>query len=252
MSAPDSIQAEAVHAALTAAAGRIDLQVLPECDSTNVQLLGLAKGGAPAGTVLLAEHQTAGRGRRGRSWYQGPQSLAFSLLWRLPDDREPSGLSLAVGLALAEALSPTAQLKWPNDVLVDGRKLAGILIESAGSQRFVIGIGVNLGSLDTLPSDVAANAVGLPDGKRAQTLARILDKLVVMLDQFGAQGFAPFQSRWQSRHAYQDMAVNLYFSEGSQPLQGVCRGVDRNGELLLETGTCLQTVASGEVSLRLQ
>lgn len=256
--APDSISAslsaESLQPLLHEAAGRIDLHVLAECDSTNIQLQALAKNGAPSGTLLLAERQTAGRGRRGRNWYQGPQSLAFSLLWRLPDDRPPSGLSLAVGLAIAEALpsaSPT-QLKWPNDVLIDGRKVAGILIESAGAQRYVIGIGVNLGSTDELPEDISAIAGGIPDADRVQTLAHILNRLVIVLDEFATHGFAPLQSRWQTRHAYQDLAVNLFFSEGGEPVQGVCRGVDANGELLLETATCIQTIASGEVSLRLQ
>src|SRR5690242_11623812 len=100
LSAP--IRPEILLPQLNTAAGRIDLHILEECDSTNLRLQLLAKNGAPSGTLLLAERQTAGRGRRGRSWYQGPQSLAFSLLWRLPDDRLPSGLSLAVGLAVAE------------------------------------------------------------------------------------------------------------------------------------------------------
>lgn len=263
-SAPDflatPIQPESLLPLLGSAAGRIDVQVLAECDSTNLQLQALAKAGAPAGTLLLAERQTAGRGRRGRSWYQGPHSLAFSLLWRLPDDRPPSGLSLAVGLAIAEALPVTSakpvQLKWPNDVLLDGRKIAGILIESAGPQCFVIGIGINLGDLGDLPQDIATSAGGLPvdfaHGDRTHLLAHVLDHLVVVLDEFAAAGFAPLQSRWQMRHAYQDLAVNLFFSEGTEPVQGVCRGVDANGELLLETATCIQTIASGEVSLRLQ
>lgn len=257
--APDGtapLSPETLQPLLHEAAGRIDLQVLAECDSTNAQLQTLAKNGAPSGTLLLAERQTAGRGRRGRQWYQGAQALAFSLLWRLPDDRPPSGLSLAVGLALAEALPVSAenpaQLKWPNDVLVDGRKVAGILIESAGLQRFVIGIGINLGDTATLPDEVAAIAAGIPVEDRTAALAAILDRLVAILDEFSAHGFAPLQSRWQSRHAYQDLAVNLFFSEGGEPLQGVCRGVDANGELLLETATCIQTISSGEVSLRLQ
>jgi len=249
--APESLQP-----LLREAAGRIDLQVLEECDSTNLQLLAMAKEGAPAGTLLLAERQTAGRGRRGRIWHQGPQSLAFSLLWRLPAGRPPHGLSLAVGLAIAEALPAGTQLKWPNDVLMDGRKVAGILIESAGVQngspRYVIGIGINLGETDALPADVAAIATGLPSDDRPQLLAKVLDRLVVILDAFAAHGFAPLQSRWQMRNAYQDLAVNLFFAEGGDPVQGVCRGVDANGELLLETATCLQTIASGEVSLRLQ
>lgn len=259
-SAPDFICAplspESLQPFLHEAAGRIDLQVLKECDSTNLQLQALAKSGAPSGTLLLAEHQTAGRGRRGRNWHQGPQSLAFSLLWRLPDDRPPSGLSLAVGLAIAEALPGPAKLKWPNDVLLEGRKVAGILIESAGvlnaNPRFVIGIGINLGSTDELPAEVSAIAGGIPDVDRVQVLAHVLNHLVVVLDEFAAHGFAPLQSRWQTRHAYQDLAVNLFFSEGGEPVQGVCRGVDANGELLLETATCIQTIASGEVSLRLQ
>lgn len=254
----DPIQPENLLPLLGAAAGRIDLQVLAECDSTNLQLQARAKTGAPAGTVLLAERQTAGRGRRGRSWYQGPHALAFSLLWRLPDNRPASGLSLAVGLAIAEALPVSAanpaQLKWPNDVLLDGRKVAGILIESAGPQCFVIGIGINLGDLGQLPPDIAPTAGGLPctGVERTQIFAGVLDQLVTVLDIFSAHGFAPLQTRWQTRHAYQDMAVNLFFSEGTDPVQGVCRGVDANGELLLETATCIQTIASGEVSLRLQ
>ena len=262
--APDCISPPLAPASLQPllreAAGRIDLQVLVECDSTNLQLLAMAKNGAPAGTLLLAERQTAGRGRRGRRWHQGPQSLAFSLLWRLPAERPPSGLSLAVGLAIAEALSAVAaheaQLKWPNDVLLDGRKVAGILIESAGTQaagaRYVIGIGINLGDTEALPAEVAAIATGIPAADRLQLLARVLDRLVVALDEFAAHGFAPLQSRWQMRNAYQDLAVNLFFAEGGDPVQGICRGVDTNGELLLETATCLQTIASGEVSLRLQ
>jgi BirA family biotin operon repressor/biotin-[acetyl-CoA-carboxylase] ligase len=259
-SAPDfvspPIQPEVLLPRLKEAAGRIDLQVLEECDSTNLQLQIMAKNGAPAGTLLLAERQTQGRGRRGRTWYQGPQSLAFSLLWRLPDGRAPSGLSLAVGLAIAEALpvpaSRTAQLKWPNDVLIDGRKIAGILIESAGPQCFVIGIGINLGSVDDLPPELSPIAGGIANADKTEVLARVLDRLVTILDEFSARGFAPLQSRWQDRHAYQDLAVNLFFSEGGDPVQGVCRGVDASGELLLETATCIQTIASGEVSLRLQ
>lgn len=255
-SAPDFPRPETLLPLLTTAAGRIDLHVLEKCDSTNLQLQMLAKNGAPAGTLLLTERQTAGRGRRGRIWHQGPQSLAFSLLWRLPDDRPPSGLSLAVGLAVAEALPVNARLKWPNDVLLDGRKIAGILIESASARSanpcFVIGVGINLGDLGNLPEELAATAGGIPDGDRTRILAGILDRLVAVLDEFSAHGFAPLQSRWQTLHAYQDLAVNLFFSEGGEPVQGVCRGVDANGELLLETATCIQTVASGEVSLRLQ
>jgi BirA family biotin operon repressor/biotin-[acetyl-CoA-carboxylase] ligase len=104
-----------------------------------------------------------------------------------------------------------------------------------------------------LPSELAAQATGVVTQEAPiQILARLLDALVEALDLFSTQGFAALQTRWQQRHAYQDLAVNLFFSEDSEPVQGVCRGVDQNGELLLETATCLQTIASGEVSLRLQ
>lgn len=251
--APYPIQAETVAPLLGAAAGRIDLHVVAECDSTNLQLQHMAKAGAASGTVLLAEHQTAGRGRRGREWHQGSQSLAFSLLWRLPDDRAPTGLSLAIGLAVAEALHAGAQLKWPNDILLNGRKIAGILIESAAAQRYIIGIGINLGDTDDLPTELqhTATALDVPTDKNV-LFAHLLDQLVLILDRFSAQGFAGLRARWQARHAYQDRAVNLLFSEGSTPLQGLCRGVDSQGELLLETPTGMQSISSGEVSLRLQ
>lgn len=259
-SAPDlhSISAETLAPLLTTAAGRVDVHVLDECDSTNLQLQQMARAGAPSGALLLAKRQTAGRGRRGRSWYQGESSLAFSLLWRLPPDRVPSGLSLAVGVAVAEAIDAAApdlraQLKWPNDILLDGRKVAGILIESAGDQRFVIGIGINLGALTGLPAELDKHAGSIQTTEPPlRFFARVLDHLVSVLDEFAAAGFAAFQSRWQARNAYQDLAVNLFFAEGGDPVQGVCRGVDRNGELLLETATCIQSISSGEVSLRLQ
>lgn len=134
--------------------------------------------------------------------------------------------------------------------------MAGILIESVASPTagslYVIGIGLNLGNLDTLPSELAEIASGIDVDDREHCFAQVLDHLVTVLDEFAAHGFAALQTRWQNRHAYQDMAVNLFFSEGGEPLQGVCRGVDSRGELLIETATCIQTIASGEVSLRLQ
>lgn len=254
MTAPDSlaIQPENLQVLLTSAAGRIDLHVLNECDSTNLQLQQRARSGAPVGTLLLTEHQTAGRGRRGRSWHQEGQSLAFSLLWRLPPNTNPSGLSLAVGVAVAEAIGPQAQLKWPNDILCDGRKLAGILIETAGPQTYVIGIGINLGSLEGLPNELGNSAASVTDASPLHLLARVLNQLVEVLDSFAVSGFAALHTRWQKRHAYQDLAVNLYGETNQPPLQGVCRGVEQNGSLLIETATCLQTIASGDVSLRLQ
>jgi len=138
-------------------AGRFDVDALAECDSTNSELMRRADRGAPAGTVIVADRQRAGRGRRGRSWLSSPEaSLTFSLLWRFPGSpTRLSGLSLAVGVGLARALgglgAPGVRLKWPNDVLLatngDFAKLAGILVELASDRRgtqAVIGIGINL------------------------------------------------------------------------------------------------------------
>jgi biotin-[acetyl-CoA-carboxylase] ligase BirA-like protein len=150
---PATIAAIAAHA--RAAARRFDIDVLDSCDSTNAVLLARAEAGAPSGTVVIANEQTAGRGRRGRSWFASPgDSLTFSLLWRFAPGTAPAGLSLAVGLAVAQALTDLCAgvgagdtaLKWPNDILKDGRKLGGILVEllPGAPHAAVIGIGINL------------------------------------------------------------------------------------------------------------
>jgi biotin-[acetyl-CoA-carboxylase] ligase BirA-like protein len=134
-----------------AEARRFDIDVLDSCDSTNAVLLARAEAGAPSGTVVIANEQTAGRGRRGRSWFASRgDSLTFSLLWRFAPGTAPAGLSLAVGLAVAQALEKVGAggtaLKWPNDILKDGRKLGGILVEllPGAPHAAVIGIGINL------------------------------------------------------------------------------------------------------------
>src|SRR5262245_4932062 len=113
-----TLSIDTLLAGLAYANGRVDVHIVAECDSSNDLLLDMASSGAPAGTVVLAEKQTAGRGRRGRTWHQSAHGLAFSLLWRLPEARAAAGLSLAVGLAIAESLGEDARLKWPNDVLL--------------------------------------------------------------------------------------------------------------------------------------
>src|SRR5262245_49913673 len=178
------------------ARGRVDVRVLAECDSTNARLLEMARGGAAAGTVVCAERQTAGRGRRGRTWHQGEHGLVFSLLWRLPAGTSADGLSLAAGIAVAECLGDGAHLKWPNDVLLDGGKVAGVLVESNALGLYVIGIGVNCGDVAGVPGDIAAEAVAVP---RTIMLARLLDRLIAVLDEFNQNGFAALQKRWMKR-----------------------------------------------------
>lgn len=243
-------------------AGRFDVDALAECDSTSSELMRRADRGAPSGTVIVADRQSAGRGRRGRSWLSSPESsLTFSVLWRFPGNAAGlSGLSLAVGVALARALDSLGatgvRLKWPNDVLLaaDGEfaKLAGILIELTSDRRgtqAIVGIGLNLAA----PSEALLQPVaGLADAgvavDRHTVLAAILSELAGVLDAFAGQGFAGLKAAWQGYHAWQDQPVHILGEE--QTLSGRCLGVDADGSLLLDTGEGIERIFSGDVSLR--
>ncbi|HEX8987643.1 MAG TPA: biotin--[acetyl-CoA-carboxylase] ligase [Rhodocyclaceae bacterium] len=256
MTAP-SLSVSAIAAALGTRAVRFDVDVLTSCESTNTELMRRAEAGAASGTVVAAERQTAGRGRMGRSWFADPEaSLAFSLLWRFAPGTVPYGLSLAVGVALAEALEglgvPGIALKWPNDLLRDGRKLAGVLVELVPGAPYaaVIGMGLNVKMPDSMPEDVRRLAAALDvDIPREQLLARLLDRLCTVLDEFAAGGFHALRDRWLARCAHLDMPVQI-LSEFSPPLAGRCVGIDVDGALMIETAVCVQRVLSGDVSLR--
>lgn len=245
---------------LGADACRFDADLLPVCDSTNAVLLARAEAGAPSGSVIIAEAQTAGRGRRGRQWLSAPgDSLTFSLLWRFAPGTLPLGLSLAVGLAVTHALAKLGvggtapiELKWPNDVLKDGRKLAGILVELVPGQNHaaVIGIGLNLRLPAALPAEVrdTAAALDLPIDVNG-LLASLLVELRTVLDTFAATGFAGLRAEWTTRHAHQDAPIRL-LSDFAPPRDGLCRGVDVDGALLLEANGRVERILSGEISLR--
>ncbi|KAF0164316.1 MAG: BirA family transcriptional regulator biotin operon repressor / biotin-acetyl-CoA-carboxylase ligase [Rhodocyclaceae bacterium] len=250
----------AIAANLGVAARRFDIDVLPTCDSTNAVLLARAEAGAPSGTVVIAEEQTAGRGRRGRTWFASPgDSLTFSLLWRFAPGTAPAGLSLAVGVAVARALSRVGAggtaLKWPNDILRDDRKLGGILVElvPGAPHAAVIGIGINLRLPVAMPEDVrAASAAILAAGDTidANSLyAALLGELLATLEAFAAGGFAAIRPEWLAHHAFQDARVSLT-SDFGPPRAGICRGVDSDGALLLEVDGRVERILSGEVSLR--
>lgn len=256
------LSVDAIRQHLGPRAAAFDLQVVAECPSTNT---GLAAAVVPADgrvPVLVAERQTAGRGRRGRSWLAWPQaSLTFSVLWRFPSGTlRPAGLSLVAGLALAVAVEKLGvagvQLKWPNDVLVAGRKLAGILVElHTGGDRTpaaVIGIGINI----ALPPGVVIpgqEAISLADclgaaPDRNRVLAAVLADLQYLLELYAVAGFAALREAWQQRHAYTGQTVRI-LGEGAV-LEGLCQGVDEDGALLLSTAAGLQRVLSGDLSLR--
>ncbi|MGO4332192.1 biotin--[acetyl-CoA-carboxylase] ligase [Cupriavidus sp. M-11] len=255
-----------LRAALDGAARDWALDVVDETGSTNADLTLASRSAAwgEAGALRLAYRQTAGRGRQGRPW-QGQAGLTFSVALPLPlAPSRLSGLSLAVGLALAEALADcdarlgaAVGLKWPNDLQIDGRKLAGILIESvpAGPQRVwaVIGIGLNLVRDAQMEVALGRSLAGvgeyLPAADPTALLAAVLNRLAAMRVQFIATGFAPMAQRWSARDAYRDQPVRL-LHDGQVQAEGLARGVDGEGHLLLETAAGLERVSSGEVSLR--
>lgn len=259
---PDPLSSRVVVAALSAPE-RFAIEVLESCESTSTLLLDRAQQGAPSGSVVVCERQTSGRGRRGRSWLSSPgDSLTFSLLWRFAGGTPPpTGLSLAVGVAVARVLEAMGAagigLKWPNDILADGAKLGGILIEtltSGGRHVAVIGIGLNV----RLPEHVASAVDGVAGAldavmpyapSRNLLLAGLLDGLAAMLDEFARSGFAGLIEEWMARNVHAGQRVGI-LAEGAAPVEGRCAGVDADGALLLETAAGLRRIVSGEVSLR--
>jgi len=245
--------AEAIWEAASPLLAGFTVEVLPEIDSSNTELMRRARAGRTEPVLLVAEHQTAGRGRLGRGWQSAPEdSLTFSLALPLaPADW--GGLSLAVGVSVADSLHPAIRLKWPNDLWLQDRKLGGILIETAsfgeagGSRYAVIGIGLNLAprSAEGLAIPPAALRELLPDIDAGAALLRIAAPLVGAVQAFEQFGFAPFQARFGARDALRDRPVTL--SDGTE---GTAHGVGDDGSLLVHTAAGMQTVRSAEVSVR--
>ena len=260
----EALDGAAVAAALGELASCFSLVFLPECDSTNSRLLTDAPPDDGRIHVLAADVQTAGRGRRGRVWQSWPGAgLTFSALWRFaPGSPVPAGLSLVAGLAVARALEDLGvegvQLKWPNDVLIHGQKLAGILVElipgRGRTPAAVVGIGINL----CLPPDAAveyptgvtdmASSLAAPPGANL-LLGLVLTQLYRLFDVYAAAGFGALRGAWQQRNAFADLPVRIVGEVDD--LVGVCAGVDEDGALLLRTPGGVRRVLSGEVSLRL-
>ncbi len=242
--------AEAIWEAVYPQLPDFTVEVLPQVDSTNSELMRRIRAGQYEPTLLVAEQQTAGRGRLGRAWHSGVgDALTFSIALPLaPADW--SGLSLAVGVSVAASLHPDLQLKWPNDLWLHGHKLGGILIETAGvgDQRYVVvGVGINIAerSADGLATPPAWLHEVLPGVDAGQALLRIAAPLVQAVKAFELAGFAPVQAQFAQRDLLQGRAVTL--SDGTV---GTARGVDAHGGLLLHTAQGLQTVTSAEVSVR--
>lgn len=253
-----------MNAAAIAALSRagVAVEVVAQTGSTNADLLVRA-GTLAAPLLLIAEHQSAGRGRAGRSWLSSPEgSLTFSLAWRFDGGPQALlGLPLAVGVALADTLGTLGQqvqLKWPNDVLKDGDKLAGILIETqsapGGGTWTVIGIGLNLLMPDEMEAQLGRSAAGMPwlaRMDRDALMAALLDGLADCLREFAMRGLAAFSARWNLRHAWQGETVVL-LDGGVVRHEGRAAGVDDSGRLLLDTDEGRITVMAGDVSLRVK
>jgi BirA family biotin operon repressor/biotin-[acetyl-CoA-carboxylase] ligase len=253
-----------VASRLAARGSRVRVEVVDEIDSTSSQLLARAMAGAPSGTCLAAEWQSAGRGRRGRTWVSSlGGSLTFSLLWRFERGAgHLGGLSLAAGMAVAQALeacgAARVQVKWPNDVVVDFRKLAGILVETSGDLQgpscAVIGIGVNyrlgestLDRIDQPVIDVAGCASPTPG--RSELLAALLASLEAALVRFEREGFAPFRDPWRALHAYHGRPVRV-LAAGEAPYEAEVVDVAPDGALVVSSGGRTLALASAEISLR--
>lgn len=257
---PDAIRA---RLSPSAASWLRELDVRASIDSTNATLVQRAANETIAGCVLAAEVQLAGRGRRGRAWLS-PLGRNIALSLGLASSRpamEIGALSLVVGLAVREALGDCGvsgvELKWPNDILLDGRKLAGILIElvrAIGPVEVVVGIGVNVGGggvvaprVDQAIADVAER---LDDPSRNALFAAIVSRVVECCARFEDAGLAPFRASWEAAHRFQGKVVEVTVPAGGGTARGTVLGVADNGALRLETAAGVREFNSGEVTVR--
>jgi BirA family biotin operon repressor/biotin-[acetyl-CoA-carboxylase] ligase len=254
-----------VAAALGPARRTLALEIVDSVDSTNSELLRRAEKGDVHGLVIVAERQTAGRGRRGRGWTSiAGGSLVFSLGWRFARRASDlTALSLAVGLALVDTLEGEGfagiGLKWPNDLVHRERKLGGVLVELSGPARgaslAVIGIGINVRlspsvrrTIDQPVTDLATIAP-IRSLDRSALLGRLLAEQARMLERYAASGFTPMHAAWQRRHALHGRAVQVQCPDG-RTIGGTVTGVDSDGALRVSTGDGTARLLSGEVSLR--
>lgn len=232
-------------------------------DSTNDDLKKESQNAAQHGSVLLAEYQLKGRGRRGRQWLAPfASSIFLSLVWRFEEGYSQfNGLSIVVALSVLQALqglgADKIQLKWPNDLLHENRKLAGILVElgtdKMGQPFAVVGLGlnVNLGrfsheSIDQEIIDIYR--AGLEGVSRNLLVARILNKLFRNLNQFTQQGLKPFMQFWQDYDCLHGQTVQIF--QADESIRGIAQGIDDTGALILHTEEGPQRFYSGDVSLR--
>jgi BirA family biotin operon repressor/biotin-[acetyl-CoA-carboxylase] ligase len=236
------------------------IEFVSSIDSTNSELMRRAAAGDYSTICLVAKEQTAGRGRLGRAWLSDTDTEALTFSIGLPlSPLDWSGLSLAVGLSIAESLHPHIQIKWPNDLWVDGKKLAGILIETTaikdapiGERYTVIGVGINIeapaAAINLALQDAKAAPFGLrgllPSATPESALSSILQPLIDVIKHFEQHGWKPYAARFSGRDALQGTSIKL-----SSGMAGTYAGIGADGALMLQTGSGLQSIISHEVSV---
>ena len=238
-----------------------DLKVALAIDSTNVRMVELAQSESVAGHVLLAELQTAGRGRRGRRWFSPfARNLAVTLGVGLSSQPEVFGsISLVVGLAVADLLQGLGvrdvSLKWPNDVLIGGAKVCGILIElvkRADIYEGVIGIGINFEVAEGLRRTIEQPVTDLKEQGievgRNQLAGDLISMIVRYVDEFERRGFAPMRAAYEAIQAYRGQTC--YVILGAERIEGIVLGVANDGQLCLRCAEGERLFNGGEVSLR--
>lgn len=235
--------------------------VLPVVDSTNQYLLDRLTE-LTSGDACIAEYQQAGRGRRGRQWISPfGANLYLSMFWRLEQGPAAAmGLSLVIGIVMAEVLqrlgAAQVRVKWPNDLYLNDRKLAGILVELTGktgdAAQLVLGAGINMAMRETNASQIDQRWINLQEAgitiDRNELAAKLLNELRNSLRQFEIDGLAPFISRWRKLDNFIDRPVKLLI--GEQQIFGIARGIDQQGALLLEQDGVIKPFIGGEISLR--
>ncbi|WP_434595067.1 bifunctional biotin--[acetyl-CoA-carboxylase] ligase/biotin operon repressor BirA [Pseudomonas sp. R4-83] len=237
--------------------------VLDSVDSTNAEALRAIGQGASAPFLVLAERQVSGRGRRGRKWVSPfAENLYYSLVLRIDGGmRQLEGLSLVVGLAVMQALRnfgvSSAGLKWPNDVLVANKKVAGILLELVGDPadvcHVVLGIGINVNMQKADEVDQQWTSIRLESGNsidRNALVGELSAQLNSYIQRHQLKGFSTLRVEWEANHLWQDRSVSLI--AGSSQIDGVVVGIDSQGALRLKVDGVEKVFSGGELSLRLR
>ena len=240
-----------------------NLAIIPVIDSTNQYLLERMNE-LQSGDACIAEYQQAGRGRRGRQWFSPfGANLYLSMYWRLEQGPAAAmGLSLVIGIVIAETLqqlgAQDVRVKWPNDLYLQDRKLAGILVELTGktgdAAQIVMGAGINLAMRGADATQINQGWINLQEARiainRNDLAAKLINSLREALPIFERDGLAPFTERWKALDNFFNRPVKLLI--GEREIHGIARGIDKQGGLLLEQDGEVKSWVGGEISLRPQ